>query len=82
MPTLDGRTICALVKRHMKALPIVLFSSLSPEELKALVAAVWRRRVHHQERRLPRIAATRRFAASRFPEGGAAGGTARTVAPP
>jgi DNA-binding response OmpR family regulator len=38
MPTLDGRTICALVKRHMKTLPIVLFSSLSADELKALVA--------------------------------------------
>ena len=38
MPTLDGRTICGLVKRHMKTLPIVLFSSLSPEELQALVA--------------------------------------------
>ena len=38
MPTLDGRTICGLVKRHMKTLPIVLFSSLSPEELATLVA--------------------------------------------
>ena len=38
MPTLDGRTICGLVKRHMKTLPIVLFSSLSPEELQALVS--------------------------------------------
>jgi DNA-binding response OmpR family regulator len=37
MPTLDGRTICALVKRHMRTLPIVLFSSLSPDELGALV---------------------------------------------
>lgn len=38
MPTLDGRTICGLVKRHMKTLPIVLFSSLSPQDLAALVA--------------------------------------------
>jgi DNA-binding response OmpR family regulator len=37
MPTLDGKTICALVKRHLPKLPIVLFSSLSAEELQALV---------------------------------------------
>jgi DNA-binding response OmpR family regulator len=38
MPTVDGRIICSLVKRHMKTLPIVLFSSLSSEELQALAS--------------------------------------------
>ena len=37
MPTLDGRTICTLVKKHMPKLPIVLFSSLAPADLKAMV---------------------------------------------
>ena len=37
MPTLDGKTICALVKRHLPKLPIALFSSLSATELEALV---------------------------------------------
>jgi DNA-binding response OmpR family regulator len=37
MPTLDGKTICALVKRHLPKLPIALFSSLSAPELEALV---------------------------------------------
>jgi DNA-binding response OmpR family regulator len=37
MPTLDGKTICSLVKRHLPKLPIALFSSLSAAELAALV---------------------------------------------
>jgi DNA-binding response OmpR family regulator len=38
MPTLDGKTICSLVKRHLPKLPIALFSSMSAPELQALVA--------------------------------------------
>jgi DNA-binding response OmpR family regulator len=38
MPTLDGRTICTLVKKHMSKLPIVIFSSLAATELAKMVA--------------------------------------------
>jgi DNA-binding response OmpR family regulator len=38
MPTLDGRTICTLVKKHMPRLPIVIFSSLDANELAKMVA--------------------------------------------
>jgi DNA-binding response OmpR family regulator len=38
MPTLDGKTICSLVKQHVPDLPIVIFSSLEAERLKAIVA--------------------------------------------
>jgi DNA-binding response OmpR family regulator len=38
MPTLDGKTICSLVKRHLPTLPIVIFSSLDPAELTTIVA--------------------------------------------
>jgi len=38
MPTLDGKTICSLVKQHVPELPIVIFSSLDAERLKAIVA--------------------------------------------
>jgi DNA-binding response OmpR family regulator len=39
MPTLDGRTICALVRRHLKSLPVAIFSAQHPEDLQALVAS-------------------------------------------
>jgi DNA-binding response OmpR family regulator len=39
MPTLDGKTICALVRRHLKSLPVAIFSADHPEDLEALVAA-------------------------------------------
>jgi DNA-binding response OmpR family regulator len=38
MPTLDGKTICALVRRHLKTLPVAIFSAQHPEDLQALVA--------------------------------------------
>ena len=38
MPTLDGKTICSLIKRHLPGLPIVIFSSLDPGELATIVA--------------------------------------------
>jgi DNA-binding response OmpR family regulator len=38
MPTLDGKTICSLVKQHVPELPIVIFSSLDAERLKSIVA--------------------------------------------
>ena len=50
MPTLDGKTICALVKRHLPKLPIALFSSLSAEELQALVRQCGADGLHRQDR--------------------------------